>query len=102
MDENINITEQQKYQNKFDQKIYGEFKKIAKKNKKSLSWFLNFKIEEFKDNIELKKYEENDNYKVKTVYLTDKNHRFAKNMFYIHDISMRDYIQSIMEETYLR
>jgi len=92
MDENMNITEQQAYINKFDQKIYIQFKKISKVNNKSLNWYLNFKIEELKDEIDLKKYIENDNYKVKTVYLTDKNHQFAKNMFYIYDITMRNYI----------
>jgi hypothetical protein len=60
---------------------------------------LNLKIEELKDRIELKKYEENDNYKGKVIYLTEKNHQFAKNMLYIHGITIRNYIQSVMEET---
>lgn len=99
MEENINMTEHKAYTNKFDKEIFIQFKNIAIENNRSLSWFLNLKIEEMNDKIDLKKYEENDNYNRKSVYLTDKNHRFAKNMFYIHDITMRDYIQSVMEAT---
>lgn len=98
MDENINITEKQRYVANFDQNLYDQFKKIAKENNKSLNWFLNLKIEELKDRIELKKYEENNNYKGKMIYLTEKNHQFAKNMLYIHGIKIRNYIQSVMEE----
>ena len=98
MDENINITEKQRYVANFDQKIYGQFKKVAKKNNKSLNCFLNLKIEEFKDRIKLKKYEENKDYKGKMIYLTEENHQFAKNMLYIHGIKIRNYIQSVMEE----
>jgi len=98
MDENINITEKQRYAANFDQKIYNQFKKIAKKNNKSLNWFLNLKIEELRDKMELKKYEENNNYKGKMLYLTEENHQFAKNMLYIHGIKIRNYLQSVMEE----
>jgi pimeloyl-CoA synthetase len=98
MDENINITEKQRYVANFDQNLYNQFKKIAKKNNKSLNWFLNLKIEELKDRIELKKYEENNNYRGKMIYLTEENHQFAKNMLYIHGIKIRNYIQSVMEE----
>jgi hypothetical protein len=98
MDENINITEKQRYVGNFDQNLYNQFKKIAKKNNKSLNWFLNLKIEELKDRIELKKYEENNDYKGKMIYLTGENHQFAKNMLYIHGIKIRNYIQSVMEE----
>jgi pimeloyl-CoA synthetase len=99
MDENINITEKQRYVANFDQKIYNQFKKIAKENNESLNWFLNLKIEELKDRIKLKKYEENNNYKGKMIYLTEENHQFAKNMLYIYGIKIRNYIQSVMEAT---
>jgi hypothetical protein len=99
MDENINITEKQKYVANFDQEIYNQFKKIAKENNKSLNWFLNLKIEEFKDRIKLKKYEEDNKYKGKMIYLTEENHQFAKNMLYIHGIKIRNYLQSVMEKT---
>ena len=99
MDKNINMTEQKAYASKFDQEIYNKFKNIAKENNKNINWYFNLKIEEFKDEIKLKKYNENDNYKTKTIFLTEKNHKFVKNMFYIHDITMRDYIQSVMEAT---
>jgi len=98
MDENINITEKQRYVANFDQNLYNQFKKIAKENNKSLNWFLNLKIEELKDRIELKKYEENNNYKGKMIYLAEENHQFAKNMLYIHGIKIRNYLQSVMEE----
>jgi len=99
MDKNINITEEKSYVANFDQKIYSQFKKIAKENNKSLNWFLNLKIEELKDKIKLKKYEENINYKGKMIYLTKENHQFAKNMLYIYGIKIRNYIQSVMEAT---
>ncbi|MFW6026314.1 MAG: hypothetical protein ACOCRX_08225 [Candidatus Woesearchaeota archaeon] len=102
MKKDINITEEKSYLNKFDKKIYNKFKKIAKKNNKKFNLFLNLKIEELKDNIILKKYEENNKYKKKTIHLTEENHRFSKNMFYIHGITIRDYIQSLMEETIRR
>jgi hypothetical protein len=98
MHKSINITEKQKYVANFDQEIYNQFKKIAKENNKSLNWFLNLKIEELKDAIDLKKYEENNKYRGKMIYLTEENHQFAKNMLYIHGIKIRNYVQSIMEE----
>lgn len=59
---------------------------------------LNKKIEEYKDNIDLKKYKENKNYKHKKVFLKEKNHIFARNMLPIHGIIMRGYLQSVMEK----
>jgi hypothetical protein len=61
---------------------------------------LNKKIKKHKDNIELKKYNETG-YKHKKVFLTKKNHRFAKNMFAINNISIRDYLQSVMKHVLL-
>ena len=60
---------------------------------------MNLKIEELKDRFELKKYEENDKYRGKMIYLTEENHQFAKNMLYIHGIKIRNYLQSLMEDT---
>ncbi|MFW6281902.1 MAG: hypothetical protein ACOC1O_03800 [bacterium] len=70
MDKDINITEKQSYVANFDHEIYNQFKKTANENNKNLNWFLNLKIEKLRDIIELKKYEENDKYKRKTIYFT--------------------------------
>lgn len=86
------------YSGNFDLKIYKNFKKIARNNNYGLNVYLNKKIEELKDNIKLKKYEEDKNYKAKKLFLKKENHKFTKNMYYIHDLSMRDYLQSLMEE----
>jgi hypothetical protein len=49
-----NITFQIRYESSFDEKVYAEFKKIAKKNNRSINWFLNIKSKELEGNITLK------------------------------------------------
>jgi len=93
-----NITSQKKYKSKFDQNIHSDFKKIAKNNNRSISWYLNIKIKELKKDINLKKYEENDNYKGKLIFLKEDIHKFVKRESYLQDITMRDYLQSVMEK----
>ena len=93
-----NITSQKKYKSKFDKDIHSDFKKIAKNNNRSISWYLNIKIKELKKDINLKKYEENDNYKEKLIFLKEDIHKFVKRESYLQDITMRDYLQSVMEE----
>jgi hypothetical protein len=58
-----NITSQKRYRNKFNQSIYSQFKKIARENNRSISWYLNIMIKELKRDINLKRYKENDIYK---------------------------------------
>jgi hypothetical protein len=93
-----NITSQNKYSSKFDEKIYTEFKKIARKNERSVNWFLNIKLKELKGNITLKNYEENEDYKVKKIHLKKELHQVVKRESYLNGITMRDYLQSFMEQ----
>jgi len=93
-----NITSQSRYDSSFDEKIYTEFKKIARKNDRSVNWFLNIKLKELKGNINLKKYEENENYKVKRIYLKKDLYKIVKRESYLQEITIRDYLQSLMEK----
>jgi hypothetical protein len=92
------ISFQKTYSGNFDMRVYKQFKSIAKSQNYGLNVFINEKIEEYKDDIRLKKYNENDFYENKKLFLKKKNHRFTKNMYYIHGLNMRDYLQSVMEE----
>jgi len=94
----INITSQNKYSSKFDENIYTEFKKIARKHDRSVNWFLNIKLKELKGNITLKKYEENENYKEKKIHLKQNLHQVVKRESYLNGITIRDYLQSFMEK----
>jgi hypothetical protein len=85
------------YVGKFDKNIYLKFKRLAKSKNKSLNHYLNRKIEELRYDIPLKRCKEDENYSDKLIYLEDKNHKLAKNMLYIEGITIRDYVQSMME-----
>jgi hypothetical protein len=87
------------YLGNFDSSIYSKFKKLAKKNNKSLNHYLNRKIENLQYNIPLQRYSDDENYSKKLIFLEDKNHTLAKNMLYIEGITIRDYVQSVMEES---
>ncbi|PTV94434.1 hypothetical protein SAMN04488598_16111 [Halanaerobium congolense] len=89
---------QRTYDGNFDMRVYKQFKNIAKNKNHSLNIYINKKIEELQDDIRLQKYNENDFYENKKLFLKKKNHKFTKNMYYIHGLNMRDYLQSVMEE----
>jgi hypothetical protein len=93
-----NITSEKRYRGKFDKSIHSKFKKIARKHNRSVSWYLNMKLDELKNNIEPKKYNTGEDYITKLVFLTKENHKFVKRESYLKGIAMRDYIQSVMEE----
>jgi hypothetical protein len=90
------------YVGKFDKNIYLKFKRLAKRNNKSFNHFLNRKIDEFRYDIPLKRCKEDKNYTDKLIYLEAENHKRAKNMLYIEGITIRDYVQSVMEESIKR
>ena len=92
----------QQYVAKFDKNIYLKFKRLAKSKNKSLNHYLNRKIEELRYDIPLKRCKEDENYTDKLVYLEAENHKRAKNMLYIEGITIRDYVQSVMEESIKR
>jgi predicted HicB family RNase H-like nuclease len=92
----------QQYVAKFDKNIYLNFKKLAKSKNKSLNHYLNRKIEKFQYDIPLQRYSDDENYSKKRILLEDKNHKLAKNMLYIEGITIRDYVQSVMEESLKR
>ena len=92
----------QQYVAKFDKNIYLNFKKLAKGKNKSLNHYLNRKIEKFQYDIPLQRYSDDENYSKKRILLEDKNHKLAKNMLYIEGITIRDYVQSVMEESLKR
>jgi hypothetical protein len=92
----------QQYVAKFDKNIYLDFKKLAKSKTKSFNHYLNRKIEELRYDIPMKRCEEDDNYHNKSIFLEGNNHKLAKNIFYIEGITIRDYVQSVMEESLKR
>jgi sialic acid synthase SpsE len=93
-----NITSEQKYRGKFNKKIHSKFKDIARKHNRSVSWYLNMKLENINNNnIELKKYNTTGDYTVKQLFLKKEIHKVVKRESYLKDMAMRDYIQSIME-----
>jgi len=92
----------QQYLGNFDSRIYSKFKKLAKRNNKSLNHYLNRKIEDLKYDLPLQRYSDDKNYSKKLVCLEDKNHKLAKNIFYIEGITIRDYVQSVMKESLKR
>jgi len=93
-----NITSQNKYSSKFDEDIYNKFKKIARENNRSINWFLNIKLKNLKSDFELRKYKEKENYKEKKIYLKQDLHQVVKRESYVNGITMRDYLQSVMEK----
>jgi hypothetical protein len=93
-----NITYQNRYDSSFDENIYNKFKKIARENNTSINWFLNIKLKEIKGNITLKKYEKNEDYKIKRIYLKKVLHKVVKRESYLREITIRDYLQSVMEK----
>jgi predicted HicB family RNase H-like nuclease len=92
----------QQYLGNFDNDIYSKFKKLAKKNNKSLNHYLNRRIEDLQYNLPLQRYSDDKNYSKKRISLEDENHKLAKNMLYIEEITIRDYVQSVMEESLKR
>jgi hypothetical protein len=92
----------QRYVAKFNKNIYLDFKKLAKSKNKSLNHYLNRKIKELRYDIPMKRCEEDENYCSKSIYLEDSNHKLAKNIFYIKGITIRDYVQAVMEESLKR
>lgn len=94
-----NITSEKRYRAKFNNNIYSEFKKIAQKNNRRISWYLNMKLEELNsNNIQFKKYNTKDNCIVKQLFLKRENHKLVKRESYLKDITMRDYLQAVMEK----
>lgn len=94
-----NITSEKRYKARFNNKIHSEFKKIAQKNNRRISWYLNMKLEELNNNdIQFKKYNTNDNYVTKQLFLKKENHKFVKRESYLKGITMRDYLQAVMEK----
>jgi len=93
-----NITSQNKYSSKFDEDIYNKFKKIARENNRSINWFLNIKLKNLKSDFELRKYKEKENYKEKKIYLKQDLYQVVKRESYVNGITMRDYLQSVMEK----
>jgi len=93
-----NITSQNKYSSKFDEDIYNKFKKIARENNRSINWFLNIKLKKLENDFELKKYKDDENYKYKRIYLKKDLHKVVKRESYVNGITMRDYLQSVMEK----
>jgi len=89
----------QGYSAKFDQDIYRQFKKLAFQEGYKLNSYLNLKIREYADKTSFKKYETNQNYKSKCIFIEEDLHLKAKNAFYLKDkLTIRDFIQSILEE----
>jgi len=92
----------QQYLGNFDSSIYSKFKKLARKNNNRVSHYLNRKIEDLQYNLPLQRYSDDKNYSKKRISLEDENHKLAKNMLYIEGITIRDYVQSVMEESLKR